>query len=408
MILHGDSLHILKTLEPNSVDAVVTDPPYGLKFMGKKWDYDVPSVELWREVLRVLKPGGHVLSFGGTRTYHRMVVAIEDAGYEIRDQVMWIYGAGFPKSLNVGKAIAKMRGEELKFISSGRSGTTSRAYQSEEQTTAGAYEITEASNEWQGWGTALKPANEPICLARKPLEKSLTVAENVLKYGTGALNVDACRIAGKLEGDPNRFAKTDCGSFNKFSHSAPVVRAEGRWPANVLFDEEAASVLDEMSGILKSGAMSGVYKNTLMRGKPGERDGKAIHLKQEASSGGASRFFYVAKASKRERNAGLEGMPEKLSGMSNGAQSHGEHYDKGQGIGLNRVTAKQNHHPTVKPVKLMEYLIKLITPPNGVVLDPFCGSGSTGVAAKRLGFEFIGIELSEEYVEIAKRRVAHG
>lgn len=332
MILLGDCLIRLKELPDNSVDSVVTDPPYGLKFMGKKWDYDVPGVQLWVEVLRVLKPGGHLLSFGGTRTYHRLASAIEDAGFEIRDQIQWLYGSGFPKSHNIGDGI----------------------------------------------GTALKPANEPIVLARKPLEKGLTVAENVLKWGVGGLNIDASRIATDMN-DPNqRFNETISGGFqNEYvggdkkgpltkPHGAPL---QGRWPANLLLDETAAEMLDEQSGMLKSGARAKNEKN---------KDGNVFGQFEfnggpcASSSGGASRFFYVAKASKRERNAGCE----------------------------------VNGHPTVKPIRLMEYLIKLITPPNGTVLDPFMGSGSTGVAAFRLGFKFIGCEMSEEYVEIAERRIA--
>lgn len=362
-LLLGDSLHKLKELPENSIDAVVTDPPYGLSFMGKHWDYDVPTVELWREVLRVLKPGGHVLSFGGTRTYHRMVVNIEDAGFEIRDQVQWLYGSGFPKSLNVGKAIDKMNGVELEVVGKGRSGSSSRAYQSEEKSTAGEYLETKSNNEWQGFGTALKPANEPICLARKPLEKGLTVAENVLKWGCGAINVDGCRIDIKGDrrspaGADGKIHRTTGNTYSEATNGETFDLTQGRWPANLLLDETAAESLGE-----------------------------------------PSRFFYVAKASKRERNAGLEGMPEKESGIKN---------DSGRGFSESdpyKKITNQNHHPTVKPIKLMEYLITLITPPNGTVLDPFMGSGSTGVAAKNLGFQFTGIELNEEYFEIAKKRI---
>lgn len=385
MILHGDSLEVLKTLEANSVDSVVTDPPYGLKFMGKKWDYDVPSKDLWAEVLRVLKPGGHLLSFGGTRTYHRMVVAIEDAGFEIRDQIQWIYGSGFPKSHNVSKAIAKLNGEELVTVSEGRSGSSSRAYQSEEKTTAGKYKITKANNEWNGWGSALKPANEPIVLARKPLEKGLTVAQNVLKYGTGAINVDGCRIEAEdlaelqqnWNRDQSKTMEDDREVYGKFNAIDLRNRApQGRWPSNCVFDEEAAAVLDEQSGVLKQG----IAGNNSRPFGDGKIFGTAKEFKPNNSTtyecekpSGASRFFYVAKASKRERNAGLEGIA--------------------------------NGHPTVKPTKLMTYLCRLITPPGGTVLDPFCGSGSTGVAALKEGFKFIGIEREEQYVEIAKKRV---
>jgi len=325
MILpHGNCLDQLKTLEANSIDSVVTDPPYGLKFMGKKWDYDVPSVEIWREVLRVLKPGGHVLSFGGTRTYHRMVVNIEDSGFEIRDQVMWIYGSGFPKSHN------------------GEHG-----------------------------GTALKPANEPICLARKPIEG--TVAKNFEKYGVGGLNIDASRIAAGIDHAKNCARTFQSGIWAKSGEGKAQITTEanpqGRWPANVLFDEDAAAVLDEQSGMLKSGSLKpyvAVNSSKTSMAYDGQKTWTG-----EANKGGASRFFYVAKASKRERGEG-------------------------------------NSHPTVKPIKLMQYLIKLVTPQDGTVLDPFMGSGSTGVAAKSLGFQFVGIEMNEEYLEIAKGRISNG
>ena len=401
VILEGDSLEVLKDLPDNSVDSVVTDPPYGLSFMGKKWDYDVPSVELWCEVLRVLKPGGHLLSFGGTRTYHRMVVNIEDAGFEIRDQIQWIYGSGFPKSQNVAIQIDKQagaighRGKALNMSGKGDRLDIVTYDSAEGLQSAPAYEpATDAAKQWQGWGTALKPANEPICLARKPLEKGLTVAENVLKYGTGSLNIDASRIEGKLDGDPNRFKKTDGGWGVAKFHEQPVVRTEGRWPANVLFDGDAADLLDEQT----AGTRASKPSNTGTKfNATGLFPIESEPVKHD-DSGGASRFFYVAKASKRERNAGLEGMPEKESGVKNDSGrgfSEGDPYKK---------VLNQNNHPTVKPVKLMEYLVKLVTPPNGVVLDPFVGSGSTLVAVKNLGFSGIGIEREPEYAKIAIKR----
>jgi len=347
----------LKTLAADSVDAVVTDPPYGLSFMNKHWDHSVPSVELWREVLRVLKPGGHVLSFGGTRTYHRMVVNIEDAGFEIRDQIQWIYGQGFPKSHN----------------------------------------IKEGSH--AGFGTALKPSQEPIVLARKPLIG--TVAENVKTFGTGALNIDASRVEGmkRTPGykstEESRDAQGTWANRGLDRHCEVDV-TQGRWPANVLFDEEAAAVLDAQSGILKSGSKKPSMPNGLNNVYGTNMGGAAGSI---ASFGGASRFFYVAKASKRERNAGLGDLPLREAGIKN---------DSGRGFSEsdpNKKIMMQNHHPTVKPIKLMEYLVRLITPPGGTVLDPFMGSGTTGIAAKNLGFGFVGIERSEEYFEIAKRRI---
>ena len=399
-LILGDSLHKLSDLPTCTVDAVVTDPPYGLAFMGKRWDYDVPSVELWREVWRVMKPGAHLLSFGGTRTYHRMVCAIEDAGFEIRDQVMWIYGSGFPKSLDVSKAIDKAAGAEREVIGvagksgSGRTamdaGTRSGDLAGEYYSTAPA---TEAAKRWQGWGTALKPANEPIVLARKPLEKGLTVAENVLKWGTGALNVDASRIAG-VKPQVTRSASAFLAHHDGRLSGPPE---QGRWPANVLFDEAAAAVLDEQSGVSKSpkkrkvfssaNAVYGDYSNELQYADDGFGD-----------CGGASRFFYVAKASKRERHAGLEFADKPLTKHDARPQDWENADWKSRG---------GNHHPTVKPVKLMEYLVRMITPPGGIVLDPFMGSGTTGCAAARLGFQFIGIEREPEYIEIARKRIEH-
>jgi len=413
VILTGNCLEVLKDVPDNSIDAVVTDPPYGLSFMGKKWDYDVPSVEIWREVLRVLKPGGHVLSFGGTRTYHRMVVNIEDAGFEIRDQIQWIYGSGFPKSLNIGKAIDKAAGVELEIVGNGRSGSNSRAYQAEEKTTAGTYHQTKSNKEWQGWGTALKPANEPICLARKPLDG--TVAANVEKWGVGGINVDGTRIGTEQVTDYFQ-EQSEKGRAGRGQHKSTAMNelrgsnlvngfSTGRWPANVIFDEEAAAMLDEQSGVLKSGALK-PYTTVNTSKTSIAYDGTKTWT-GDASYGGASRFFYVAKASKRERNAGLEGMPFKTNDTHNNpSRMVGASAAKAKAkMDTSGTAGNQNHHPTVKPIKLMEYLVKMITPPNGIVLDPFAGSGSTGVAAVGLGFDFIGIEMSEEYAAIATKRI---
>jgi site-specific DNA-methyltransferase (adenine-specific) len=412
-LILGDCLEKLKELDANSIDSVVTDPPYGLKFMNKHWDYDVPKVEIWKEVFRVLKPGGHVLSFGGTRTYHRMVVNIEDAGFEIRDAIQWIYGSGFPKSHDISKAIDKTKGfEPLQ----GELNPAFREKQLEHEarwktSVRPLYKTLPSSNEakeWKGWGTALKPSCEIICLARKPLEKGLTVAENVLRWGTGAINVDESRIdyVNDKDAKEGRSAQISTskgmeffteGEHDQFDRSKRD-SIQGRWPANTIFDEETAALLDEQSGELQSRPNKNprpVGKFTFVNQK--EQD---LHRQQyETTKGGASRFFYCAKASKRERNAGLEGMPLVESGIKN---------DSGRGFSESDPHKKilnQNHHPTVKPLKLMEYLIKLITPPHGTILDPFMGSGSTGVAAKKLNFEFMGIELSEEYSEIAKKRI---
>jgi site-specific DNA-methyltransferase (adenine-specific) len=375
-LMLGDNIESLKKLPANSIDSVVTDGPYGLTFMNKKWDYDVPSVEFWKEVYRVLKPGGHVLSFGGTRTYHRMVVNIEDAGFEIRDQIMWIYGSGFPKSYNIGKSIQNIN--EKGSASNNGSGDSSKGSsgytkmiveQGARQSEGNKYNTKMIiDNEWEGFGTALKPANEPICLARKPLSEK-SVAENVLKWRTGGINVDGCRVGYTSEADKES-AKP--GSLNATGEnsmfglkSGNQQNSEGRFPANIIFDEEAAELLDEQSG-------------------------------------GASRFFYQAKVSKAERNMGLEGFEEKGKGWSNYLPST---TNGTSDVIYERSTTTKNTHPTVKPINLMAYLCRLITPPNGIVLDTFMGSGSTGIAAQLEGFRFVGMEMDEDYFKIAEARI---
>ena len=454
----------------NSVDSIVTDPPYGLSFMGKRWDYDVPSVEIWAECLRVLKPGGHLLAFAGTRTQHRMAVRIEDAGFEIRDMIAWVYGSGFPKSLNVSKAIDKGHGEnrqrQLQFTewmrSTGitaeqineatgscmashyltdksqpaiatadmfdklrpylpevpeyierlvceRTGLEWPAYKRREVIGQSAHKsgignkvdghytvggtlsqqvditapATDAAKQWHGWGTALKPALEPITVARKPLVG--TVAENVIKWGTGAINVDGCRVEAsgdKLGGGMVSKGRPKCSDGwdrpwmhdpqvterKKLEAARKVAEAEalGRWPANLIHDGS-----DEVVGLFPvttSGAMKrsveayeGPSVTGLLRGRSGPNN-------QHGDSGSAARFFYCAKASKSDRG-------------------------------------ESNRHPTVKPTDLMRYLCRLVTPPGGTVLDPFMGSGSTGKGAKLEGFNFIGIEREAEYIEIARARI---
>ena len=289
---HGDCLDVLRTMPDASIDAIVTDPPYGLSFMGKRWDYDVPSVDIWRECLRVLKPGGHLLSFASTRTQHRMCGNIEDAGFEIRDLLAWVYGSGFPKSLNL-------------------------------------------KGDWQGWGTALKPAMEPITVARKPLIG--TVVANVLKHGTAAMNIDGCRVG-------------------------------GRWPANLIHDgsDEVTELFPDVKGVV--GARREGGDKEIFNGGGHRQGAKQKIVGGTKDNGSAARFFYCAKASRKDRGA-------------------------------------ENKHPTVKPTDLMRYLCRLVTPPNGTVLDPFMGSGSTGKAARLEGFRFIGIEREASYIEIAKARV---
>ena len=339
LLFKGDCREVLARLDEGCVDTVITDPPYGLEFMGKGWDKGVPGPDFWVEVLRVAKPGAMLLAFGGTRTYHRLACAIEDAGWELRDCLMWLYGTGFPKSHNIGK---KVEG-------------------------------------WDGWGTALKPAWEPIILAMKPLDG--TFANNALEHGVAGLNIDATRIALDGEKTPTGSGKgSENSKFEQVRRSkgngGNATPSAGRWPANVVLDEEAGEILDEQSGEKKAGK----YKKT------GKRNSKVGTLRSMnafdqsvknapdnyGDGGGASRFFYCAKAGKKDRGEG-------------------------------------NDHPTVKPQSLMRWLVRLTsTPTGGLVLDPFMGSGSTGVACRAEGRQFCGIELDEHYIEIAARRLEGG
>lgn len=371
-IILGDCLEKLKEMKSNSVDSIVTDPPYGLSFLGKHWDHDVPTTEIWSECLRVLKPGGHLLAFFGTRTYHRGVVKIEDAGFEIRDQIQWIYGSGFPKSHNVSKAIDKEAGlKRHRIKTNSQSFSFHKGFRHNEAISDEA--ISDEAKQWDGWGTALKPSSEPIVVARKPLENGLTVAKNVLKWGCGAINIDDCRIAtsDKINSTTNQNIRGHLfgsGDSGKERDTVFNQHPQGRWPANIIFDEQAFVLLDLQSGNLKSGDLSGQPRT---ENKVYSSAGKTLGMPRyyKGDCGGASRFFYVAKPSPSERG-------------------------------------DINTHPTVKPIKLMKYLVRLVTPPNGLVLDPFMGSGSTGIAAKDLGFGFAGIEREPDYFEIAKKRLA--
>jgi len=410
-ILQGDCLIKLKELPENSVDSIVTDPPYELGFMGKSWDNTgiANNPLMWKECLRVLKPGGYLLSFGGTRTYHRMAVAIEDAGFEVRDMIEWVYGSGFPKSLNIGKAVDKLQGNER--VKTGVVDDRNKNTGLDKLSWGGTYgagirEYDKGTSEWEGWGTALKPAHEPICMARKPLAEK-TVAENCLKYGTGGINIDESRVGTEERTFNSKGIRSGSGNYvgDKDFDGQGDITVQGRFPANLIHDnsEEVRECFPES----KSGAMNGTYKNTMMKGEPGIRDGKEIYLQQEASSGSASRFFksiiYQAKASKSERNKGCEEMEDKER-----IDYGGFHSEKGL-IENNRNPENRlpnkNNHPTVKPIALMEYLIKMVTPKGGVVLDPFAGSGSTLVAAKQNGYQYIGIEMTEEYIPIIKARL---
>ena len=400
-IYWSHSVFVLMGMPSNSVDSIVTDPPYGLSFMGKKWDYDVPSVQLWRETLRVLKPGGHMLAFGGSRTYHRMVVNIEDAGFEIRDQIMWLYGSGFPKSLDVSKAIDKAAGAEREVIGKHPEPAKSIYSQGNNEMSSDV-NITapapEEAKQWDGWGTALKPAHEPICVARKP--PIGTVAENVLKHGTGGLNIDACRI----EGPPWKWGTqpdlTGGGYGTKrvsdgYIHAKNIEsNPKGRFPANLILDPEAGAMLDRQSGDCPTGDLTGQPRTeNKIYGSAASTLGTPRY--HQGDSGGASRFFYCAKASKEDRDEGLELMKLKKAGGMSGR------HDGSMGS----ITMSRNHHPTVKPTALMQYLVRLVTPPGGTVLDPFMGSGSTGKGAVRENFKFIGIERDGEYIPLAIARI---
>jgi len=543
-LYNGDCLEVMKKLPDNSVDSIVADPPYGLKFMGKKWDYEIPSVEIWQEAIRVLKPGGHLLSFGGSRTYHRMAVNIEDAGFEIRDQIMYVYGSGFPKSRryklspkfcqcdavehNVGstnplpkqddhnnKVLAESDDDHfLQDVQRSRSvdvsslGDYQRDYDSSDEQPQvvlspvpeilplqeGVQEHNHSSSHddglaseslynpsqvrhndhlssqdysrhsevygvqpdkfsdhklpdhnlskddhkpdnlenvsyqnisrafplcqmcrkpnADGWGTALKPAHEPICMARKPLSEK-TIAENVLKWGTGGINIGKCRVEATSEKDlkdirSERPSKTSNANEYSLNHGglegmdrSNRQHVTGRFPANFIHDGS-----DEVVGLFpetKTHSMGNkpTAKSTGMFGVGIVSD----NMWRKNDSGSAARFFYCAKASKKDRNEGLEGFDEKfMNGMD---KMGGEQCGMLTGSGNPRVGVNANNHPTVKPTALMQYLVRLVTPVGGTVLDPFMGSGSTGKACVLEGFDFIGIELDPEYFKIAKARIEY-
>ena len=404
VLMLGDCRERLKGLADCSVDSVVTDPPYELGFMGKSWDstgvaYDVT---VWAECLRVLKPGGHLLAFGGSRTYHRLAVAIEDAGFQIRDQIMWVYGSGFPKSLNISKAIDKTLGAERERInlvggalnSGTANGWNGSSIHSITAPLAGTKQVDEPvtaeAEVWDGWGTALKPAHEPIVMARKPLNG--TVANNVLVHGVGGINIDGCRV--EAQDSFGGGTKGTSGFAAGYEHDGWVAGSSlGRFPANFIHDgsDKVVELFPDTGkstggriGKKQMSNVTNVPAGQYEAGDPGYGD-----------SGSAARFFYCAKANKKDRNEGLDGFEDVVAGGMQG-RSDGS---------MGSITMNKNHHPTVKPTDLMRYLCRLITPPNGTVLDPFTGSGSTGKAAVAEGFSFIGVEQSEEYLAIAKARI---
>ena len=423
MIIKGDCIEEMKKLDENSVEAIITDPPYGLEFMGKDWDKFKHGNEIinpqgafehkkgfkqmvrfakdyetmikmqqfffeWAtECLRILKPGGFLLSFGGTRTYHRLVCGIEDAGFEIRDTIMWLYGSGFPKSLNIGKQIDKIQGNEREVVGEiiypdgSKSRKTAQTFQAGGNgNILGNAKLTKGNSPWEGWGTALKPANEPIVVARKPLSEK-NVALNVLKWGTGGINIDGCRIGFKNQEDekeskgknqhskyPNSIMRNPApnGIYHEDKRPPTDYIATGRFPANIILDEEAGKMLDEQSGDCKP--QGNKLGKELQKAGGIFGGGRINDLNNYKDKGGASRFFYCAKASKSERE-------------------------------------KHNNHPTVKPIKLMEYLIKLVSRKGAIVLDPFLGSGTTAIACLKLERQFIGIEKEEEYIKICEARI---
>ena len=499
----GDCLERLKELPDNSIDSIVTDPPYGLGkepdvvevmkswiegghheikgvgFMGKTWDNFVPQPLIWKECLRVLKPGGHILCFAGTRTYDWMVMSLRFAGFEIRDQVQWIYGSGFPKSLNISKALDKKAGAEREVVGKyiapdgkGRSGGSNPNpmdwhKRSEEKRFDVTIPSTDSAKQWEGWGTALKPANEPIVLARKPLEGN-TVIDNVLKYGTGGINIDGCRVysvektarpplsTNQHGGYKRPWNDSDEGRRNiEASREVAHDKREnmGRFPANLILSHSNGckcvgikkiksdghwtqkrdgtdtlytggwenngvdegnklaidgdeivekwecvegcpiKIMDEQSGILKSGASPEVQNTKSWKMSS---QGKELKFYRGENEDGASRFFYCAKTSKSERNKGCEEFEE---------QPKSDREGDVKSIVTRRIMVR-NNHPTVKPLKLMKYLVRLITPQNGTCLDPFMGSGSTGVACKLEGFDFVGIEMQQDYFKIAEARIS--
>ncbi len=444
-IILGDCIEVMKGFEDNCIDSIVMDPPYGIGFMGKEWDtfkpdyleekkdprgryksgmaggspaktagtYDYSRNKEFQEwftifsieCLRIMKPGGHLLSFGGTRTCHRMVCGIEDAGFEIRDSLQWIYSTGFPKNLDIGKQIDKMKGAEREIIDKN---PNERINDNLDKTVFNKRKecnltipATPEAKQWDGWGTALKPANEPIVLARKPISEK-NIALNVLKWGTGGIAIDKCRI----KTDKRRM----CGNTNKSGETSYILgsrieteTSKGRWPANVIFDEEAAALLDEQSkGI--HGAGYKIQKQIETKKHEGieflQSNGQLRNTERFGDSGGASRFFYMAKASKSERNAGLEGFEKKNKIGFNASKRE---YDNQ----IHKEIKLKNIHPTCKPIKLMRYLVRLITPPGGICLDPFLGSGTTAIACIEEGFDYIGIEKEKEYFDIAEKRIFH-
>jgi site-specific DNA-methyltransferase (adenine-specific) len=400
IILHADCLEVLPQLEENSIDALCSDPPYGLEFMNKDWDRKIPGPKYWAAVLRVLKPGAYGLVMCGTRTSHRLGCFLEDAGFEIRDKLGWLYGSGFPKSHNVAIAIDKQiggmahRGKALTSHVVGNGNDipgAKRNLVAPNPNTPKHEPITDEAKQWEGFGTALKPAWEDIYLIRKPFKG--TVAKNVLEYGTGALNIDAARVGTDKIEQHGR-------SGDAFGFTTPEEKGrswQGRWPANIILDEEAGAMLDEQSGISKSVKLkTGKNKPVISQVYSGGKGSRS--LTSHNDQGGASRFFYCAKAGVKEREAGLHTEP---TTVGDGRQTLIDNpYQRGK-------TKRRNTHTTVKPLALCRWMSRLICPPGGTLIDPFAGSGSFGIAAALEDFNWLGIELEEESANIAVARIEH-
>lgn len=450
LLMVGDSLDKLKEIPDNSIDSIVTDPPYGLGkepdaiqmlkdwvetghhdvksktgFMGKSWDNFVPQPVLWQECLRVLKPGGHILSFAGTRTYDLVVLGLRLAGFEIRDQLAWVYGSGMPKALDVSKAIDKEFGLKRKVIGSkvglpgyslnedkGRGVYNSGGRSSEVECNITS-PASKKAEQWDGWKSSLKPAQEPIVMARKPLEG--TIAQNVLKWNNGALNIDACRVPLSEKDDifdknphtVNKGSNKIYGVFDKNGSCPAYDPSNGRFPANFIHDgsDEVTSLFPDSNGAGKSlpqVKITGYGDKNTGTGKADYLGGERIPF--DAGSGSAARFFYSAKASKADRDSGLDDVEKKQSNRLASSQGGGGWSKDSE---KNPNLPRANNHPTVKPTSLMSWLVTLVTPPDGIVLDPFNGSGSTGKAAMINGFKYIGIDLSQDYIDISKRRIQY-
>lgn len=421
-LYHGNMLDMLEVIEPNSIEAIVTDPPYELNFMNKSWDNSGIAFqkETWKKCYDVLKSGGHMLVFGGSRTFHRIACAIEDAGFEIRDTILWLYGSGFPKSMNIGLAIDKKNGVDnrTEIRKHGNCGSADRhLFDDDNYKWVDNYEERQAQNEWAGWGTQLKPSYEPIIVCRKPCEGS--IVDNVMKYGVGGINIDECRIP--TEDDTRRtsggwpkdgYVNGTSEHYNSFEHSDKT----GRFPANTILTYDDSDYDEVCGGFPNNDKPNGSYnKNHDMNNKIYGKYNNVKPFDSYGDSGSASRYFYCAKASKRDRDEGLEEFELKENNLTYGdgfnckTKLRTEKQKENNEV-TNR-SLRHNIHPTVKPTSLMAYLVRLVTPKGGTVLDPFNGSGSTGKACmyenadRKADYKYIGIELTEEYLPISKARI---